>query len=139
MEAPHGSDGDAATSPARRLLVLRDALVASDTGGLTIAPRWPDEWLGHGVEVHHAPTRWGRLSYAVRWHGARPALLWEHDAGDGVVLRSGLDPAWSTTAARGEALLAPVEPAGGLPKVVAPLGDERTPVDEAAAEGTGFT
>ena len=128
-----------ATTPARRLLALRDALIGDAADGLTIVPAWPDEWLGQGVEVHGAPTRWGRLSFAVRWHGPRPALLWEHDGGDGVVVRTGLDPAWSTTAARGEALLAPVEPAGGLPKVVTPLQEPGTPVDEAAAEGEGFT
>ena len=32
-----------------------------------------------------APTRWGRLSYAVRWHSGRPALLWDLGAGSGSV------------------------------------------------------
>jgi hypothetical protein len=55
--------------------------------------------------VHDAPTRHGPLSYAVRWHGARPALLWE--APPGVRLRApGLDPTWSSETTRGDALLA---------------------------------
>jgi len=41
----------------------------------------------------------------VRWHGARPALLW--DAPEGVELRApALDPTWSTGARAGETLLA---------------------------------
>jgi hypothetical protein len=48
----------------------------------------------------------------------RPALLWEldrEDAGDDVrIAVPGLDPEWSTTEARGEALLAEVPPPGGV-------------------------
>ena len=55
--------------------------------------------------MHDAPTRAGRVSYAVRWHGARPALLWECERS--IRLGApGLDRAWSTAEARGEALLA---------------------------------
>jgi hypothetical protein len=129
---------DGAT-PAGRLLARRDQLVSDTDAGLVVVPTWPDEWLGQGIGVHRAPTRWGRLSFAVRWHGARPALLWERDGSDGVPLRTGLDASWSTEASRGEALLSPVEPAGGLPKVVAALDEPGTPVDEAAADGPGFT
>jgi hypothetical protein len=76
----------------------------------------PDHWLGQGWEVHGAPTAHGRLSYAIRWHGERPALLWELEPhpgteGEAAPVRltvPGLDPDWSTTLARGEALLAPV-------------------------------
>ena len=53
---------------------------------LTMLPAFPDEWLGRDVEAHHLLTREGRLSFAVRWHGARPALLWE-------LARSGSHPA----------------------------------------------
>jgi hypothetical protein len=62
--------------------------------------------------VHDAPTAWGRVSYAVRWHGDRAALLWEVEphAGVGAVrlITPGLDPSWSTSERRGEALLGPV-------------------------------
>ena len=51
---------------------------------------------------------------ALRWHGPRPAVLWEID-GPGVVLRcSGLDPSWSAATARGEALLVEPGTAGTL-------------------------
>src|SRR3712207_8333250 len=50
-------------------------------------------------------------SFAVRWHGERPALLWEltpHDATTRLSITApGLDPAWATSELRGEALLGP--------------------------------
>jgi hypothetical protein len=48
------------------------------------------------------------VSFALRWHGEHPALLWEVADGDGsLALRApGLAPRWSTTAPAGEALLA---------------------------------
>ena len=49
---------------------------------------------------------------AIRWHGDRPALLWElhpHDDRGRVRLTTPtLDPSWSSDALSGEALLAPV-------------------------------
>ena len=45
-----------------------------------------------------------RVSFAVRWHGERPAVLWEVDGPPGLTLRSGVDDSWSTTESRGEAL-----------------------------------
>jgi hypothetical protein len=103
----------------------------------------PAGWLGQDLEVHGLPTRAGPLSFAVRWHGARPALLWElgDDPAPGTVAVAvpGLDPAWSTTDRAGEALLAPVVPPGGLPAVVAPLPEAGTPVDDAPGGGVSFT
>ena len=80
--------------------------------GLALCSMIPDDWWGRGVEVHDAPTHFGRISYAVRWHGDRPALLWELEPFDGVdavhLTAPGLDPGWSSVEARGDALLAPV-------------------------------
>ena len=115
---------------------VRDSLVRERRGSLELLNVVPDTWLGQGVEVHDAPTRHGVLSYAVRWHGARPALLWElvrgrARRGDAVTITApGLDPSWSSTEPAGEALLAPVEPPGGLPKVYGappPPTGERVP------------
>jgi hypothetical protein len=94
-------------------------LHAAPDGGLVLAPVVPETWLGQGWEVHEAPTPHGRCSYAVRWHGERPALLWQlEDRGTGGpaprLTVPGLDPDWSTTEPRGEALLA-VPPAARLP------------------------
>src|SRR5439155_7899742 len=91
-----------------RLMLLRETA----DGGVALCSMLPDDWTGHPLEVRDAPTHHGRLSFAVRWHGERPALLWELDrhegtAGTGEVRLTcpGLDPSWSSTAARGEALL----------------------------------
>jgi hypothetical protein len=88
------------------------AVSASSRPGLALCSMLPASWLGQGLEVHDAPTAHGRLSYAVRWHGERPALLWELQGWDGAgpvrMTAPGLDPAWSTDEPAGEALLAPV-------------------------------
>jgi hypothetical protein len=106
-------DGHHGWAAAELLLFVRDLLVREDdAGGLALASLVPDAWLGQGWEVHDAPTALGRLSYAVRWHGDRPALLWELEPHPGVgpvrLTAPGLDPAWSSTEVRGDALLAPV-------------------------------
>ena len=68
-------------------------------------PGFAPDWLGQSLTVSDVPLRAGTLSFAVRWHGARPALLW--DAPAGTELRApALDPAWSTRDPAGETLLA---------------------------------
>jgi hypothetical protein len=53
----------------------------------------------------------GPVSFAVRRHGSRPALLW--DVPHGVTIRVPvLDPAFTSSASEGETLLA--EPTGAL-------------------------
>ncbi|MBA3803847.1 MAG: hypothetical protein H0X22_13235, partial [Acidimicrobiia bacterium] len=48
------------------------------------------------------------VSYAVRWHGDRPAVLWEQ-RGDARSLRAdAVDGGWTSDARRGEALWARV-------------------------------
>ncbi|MCZ7527045.1 MAG: hypothetical protein M5U14_12075 [Acidimicrobiia bacterium] len=95
--------------PAGFLLDLRALLVRdAPDGEVHLMGELPPGWAGAGLGVRGAPTRRGLVSYAIRWHGDRPALLWEVD-GPGAVLRApGLDPAWVSDARRGEALLAPV-------------------------------
>jgi hypothetical protein len=114
-------DGRDARAAAAFVAGVRSSLVRDHRSGLALLDVLPDSWLGQGVEVHDAPTRHGLLSFAVRWHGTRPALLWQLDRarrGRPVTITArGLDPSWSTTELTGEALLAPVEPPGGLPKV----------------------
>lgn len=85
---------------------------AAQTPTLRLAAYWPAVWLGQPVEIHDVPTRIGKVSWAVRWHGERPALLWEivpHDpsADAPTVTAPGLDPAFTATGWRGETLLAP--------------------------------
>ncbi len=105
-------DGHHGWASAEFLSFVRTMLVHERSDGLSLLSILPASWLGQGVEVHDAPTRFGTLSFALRWHGERPALLWEldrHDPDVDVVLTCpGLDPAWRSTDARGEALLDPV-------------------------------
>lgn len=96
-------------SPGARLIRTRAALVRDAGPDLELLPDPDPAWRGRDLEVHHAPTRHGTVGFALRWHGPRPALLWEvRDAPPGLVVRAPtLDPAWSTTASTGEALLDP--------------------------------
>ena len=95
---------------------LADRLARTSIDGLDLLVDVPDSWLGGGVEVHGLATQRGSLGFAIRWHGDRPALLWElerHDDGPVVLRVPGLDTAFSTIEATGEVLLS--APAGRVP------------------------
>jgi hypothetical protein len=117
-------DGHHGWAAADLLSFVRNLLVRETyAGDLAVCSMVPDSWLGQGIEVHDAPTHLGTLSYAVRWHADRPAVLWELDRHDDVkpeavrITAPGLDRAWSTTETSGEALLAPVPPPGQISSV----------------------
>lgn len=94
-----------AYDPPELLLALRSLLLRDDPDGTLVAlPAWPSAWQGLGLEVHDLPTRRGPVSFAVRWHGERPAVLWEIPAGARLRM-PGLDPAWVTHEPHGETLL----------------------------------
>ncbi len=111
-----GAWGDDDIGPATSALIaLRHLVVrerwANDQPELDLFPEWPTAWRGGPAELHALPTAFGQISAAIRWHGYRPALLWQFDQGghleSSVRLRcSALDPEWSSTAASGETLLA---------------------------------
>ena len=67
----------------------------------------PRLWLGANLECHRVSA--GALhtvSFGIRWHGEKPALLWEVSGPAGVKLDAGLcDPTWSTVEPTGETLL----------------------------------
>ncbi|MBU3702133.1 MAG: hypothetical protein FGM58_08835 [Acidimicrobiia bacterium] len=89
---------------------VRALLVDDDGDGIDLLPDAIDEWFGSPLAVHDLPTAHGRVSFALRWHGARPAMLWDlalrDDAAPVRVSASMLDPAWMSTDPRSEALLA---------------------------------
>lgn len=111
------------TTPAGRLLEWGNRLLA-DTGPrgapeLAILGGWAPE-PGRPVTVHDAPTRAGRLSFALRWHAADPLLFWELTSPERPVRISAptVAPGWSTDRPSGEILIsrpgqAPVRGAGG--------------------------
>jgi hypothetical protein len=93
------------TAP-QRLAAVRAVLVRERDEAVVLLVDWPREWIGQPIDVRDAPTRHGPVSCSVRWHGERPALLWDGPAGV-TFTAPGLDPTWSSDQPRGEALLAP--------------------------------
>jgi len=71
--------GDDPVLRAAFLLAVRDSLVAEQDGGLDLLRGAGAELAGSRppLEVHRLVTGRGVLSFAVRWHDIRPALLWE--------------------------------------------------------------
>ena len=92
-------------SPGGMLLAARADYVRELEDGIELlcGPVVP----GVDLEVYDAPTRHGSISFALRWHGERPALLWERTGEwPAVEIRvPGLAPGWSSTDAVGETLL----------------------------------
>jgi hypothetical protein len=96
-----------AALPAALLVAVRRALVRETEHGIEGLATLPADWRGQSLDVRDAPTREGPVSYSVRWHGDRVAFLW--DVPRGVTTRvPALDPEWSTSEPRGEALLGPL-------------------------------
>ncbi len=129
--AAAGSWGDDDAEAAARFVIAARSLLIDDetretdhassdrdrptrSSEIVLLPGFAPSWRGGNAEVHRSPTVHGLLSFALRWHGPRPALLWElapRSAGpepaESVRLRCpALDPAWSTTEPSGETLLA---------------------------------
>ncbi len=112
--------GDSPHARAALFLGLRAQAIQEVDGGLDLLPGFSSSWLGRNLDVKGLPTRYGTLSFHVRWHGARAALLWEIDPIDADALPTitarALDPTFSTTEGSGEALLeAPASAEGALP------------------------
>ncbi len=65
---------------------------------------WPTAWLGQSVETFGVPTGdSSTVSFAIRWHADRPAVLWEQR--DGLAtLTSPCAPGWRSGDAIGETL-----------------------------------
>jgi hypothetical protein len=72
---------------------------------LELLPGFRAEWLGTNLAVSDFPLAAGRASFALRWHGARPALLWDVPNGTRIATPV-LDPAFASDDPVGEALLA---------------------------------
>ena len=128
-------DGQHGWAAAELLSFVRDMLVREEPGGLVLSSLVPDGWYGEGWEVHDAPTEFGRLSYAVRWHGDRVALLWERephpDLGLVRLRAPGFDPQWSSTEPAGEALLGPVPAPGDAAPAAAAVSAGRPDGEDA--------
>lgn len=115
-QADGGTFGsDPALEAAGRLLSRRRELLGEPAiGEIDLLLGWQDAWRGLPIEAHRMPTHLGPLSFALRWHGPRPALLWQLERrpgteGDGglvpLVRCPVLDPAFTGRGWQGEALL----------------------------------
>ncbi|MFM8835708.1 MAG: hypothetical protein ACKOFM_02470, partial [Actinomycetota bacterium] len=64
-------------------------------------------WVGANFECHNLmATPEHSVSFAVRWHGDKPALLWEvHGPSPVKVVATAIDDSFVTTEMRGETLL----------------------------------
>ena len=86
------------------------ALVVEDTGTqVHVLADMPKLWRGRTLDVFGLPIANGSLSFGLRWHGPRPALLWEATLAPDVpfVLRApGIDTDFMSHERQGEALLA---------------------------------
>ena len=73
----------------------------------------PNRWLGANFELHGVPTSASStVSFAVRWHGDRPAVLWEQTGDTQRLTASAVDADWSSNEQTGESLwAAPERPA----------------------------
>ena len=69
------------------------------SGGIPVA------WLGANFEVHGLPVGpSSTVSFAVRWHGERPAILWEIEGVSVRLSAAAAATGWSSSDAKGEAL-----------------------------------
>ena len=59
-------------------------------GGVLFPDGYPPEWRGADLEAHGLPAgAETTVSFAVRWHGQHPAVLWQVDGPPVVLTRAG--------------------------------------------------
>jgi len=97
----------AATDDSRMLGWLEQRVARAAGAGVAelMAGGMPKAWLGLNFEVHDlAVGPETTVSFAVRWHGDRPAVLWQTDGAPVRLIAPAVAPDWSSTEASGEAL-----------------------------------
>jgi hypothetical protein len=78
------------------------------SGGELLPLGLPGGWAGHPIEVYGIPTGdRTTVSFALRWHGERPAVLWEQIGGTTELSAPVVAPGWRTSEPKGEALWPP--------------------------------
>lgn len=74
-------------------------------GGALLPLGIPTPWLGANFAVEGVPTGIGStVGFAVRWHGDRPAVLWEQQGPVVDLTAPGVDQRWSSRDRSGDAL-----------------------------------
>lgn len=77
--------------------------------GMILPGGFHEAWLGadfevHGVAVGDGDQRLATVGYAIRWHGARPAFIYEVSDGPVQLSAPVVAPEWSSAAVSAEAL-----------------------------------
>lgn len=106
-----------AAATALRLSTVLSAFVRDTPASIELLGGWADVWFEKPIEVNNVVTRLGSVSFALRWSGNRPILLWEIEPSTGVdrslhdpiVTAPGLDPSWHAHGWTGESMLGTVE------------------------------
>ena len=92
-----------------RFLAWVEAVLVGDCGRL-MPFGMPTGWMGANFEVYGLSTgSGGEVSFAIRWHGDRLAVLWEQQGEPCLLTSPVLAPGWSTSDTKGETLW-PVPP-----------------------------
>ena len=110
--AEEGLPGGDVAGLADRLCTVLDLAGRDTATGVEVLASVPPSWLGAAMDVRRLRCAWGELSWSLRWHGERPALLWEIEPAEGLgeepaptVRVPGLDPGFVGLGWSGEALL----------------------------------
>jgi len=118
---PRGSCGDSPHARAALFLGMRTLCLVEYPGAtgsepltahapveLDLFPGIQRSWFGQSMEFSNLWTSAGRVSAAIRWHGARPALLWEVSESPAhfEISCQRLDPSFRSSEPYGETLLA---------------------------------
>lgn len=100
---PASSEGGVLVAPDQRRLIAQGLgllgevarFVPAEDGaafGVDLLSGFEPGWRGQNIEVRNIAVPAGRLSYAVRWHGQRVAILWDIvPVGQGADIESSAD------------------------------------------------
>lgn len=87
---------------AQTVAAIRALAIADGAKALDVLPGFKPDWRGRSIDVRDLPTNHGHASFTVRWHGDKPALLWDTPV---AVTAHALAPAWSSAERSGEQLV----------------------------------
>jgi hypothetical protein len=96
-------------SASRYVRSIRSIIIEDSGSELHLLPDLPTLWRGRMLDVFGLSVANGNLSFGLRWHGPRPALLWEANLAPEAPLTirvPGIDPNFVTHERQGEVLLA---------------------------------
>jgi hypothetical protein len=103
------------------------------SGGDLLPMGLPSSWLGVNFEMHGVPTSpTSTVSVAVRWHGDRPAVLWEQTGDPQRLTAMSVDPSWVAESSVGEGLWAAPRSARAMSLSVSSGRTEPAPVSTTA-------